>query len=66
MSGVQAWWERLEKWWKGFYLTFLVALPLLVLMSVPLITALSISALWAATAAGALWFSEKLKDQTRR
>ena len=66
MNGLQAWWERLKKWWKGFYLTFVVALPVLAATGVPPLTAFTVSALWALTAAGALWISEKLKERMRR
>ena len=54
-------WVTMPKWWKGFYITSLVALILFTAMTRDGQYALMVAFIWASMIAFALWSSEKLK-----
>jgi hypothetical protein len=56
-------WVMTPKWWKGFYITFLVALILFTAMTRDGQFALMVAFVWACMVAFALWSSDKLKER---
>jgi len=66
VDGLIVWWSRQKKWWKAFYVTFVVAFIMLLVIRAHPFAAFQVAALWAIMVAGAIWASEKLKDRLRR
>jgi hypothetical protein len=56
-------WVMTPKWWKGFYITFLVALILFTAMTRDGQFALMVAFIWGLMVAFALWSSDKLKER---
>ena len=61
----QEWWGRQAKWWKGFYLTLVIAFVALVALRVSPIDAVWAAGMWAGGVGSAIWISEKLKERMR-
>jgi L-asparagine transporter-like permease len=58
-------WVTMPKWWKGFYITFMVTVVLFTAMTRDGQFALMVAFIWASMIAFALWSSEKLKERMR-
>ena len=67
MDGLIVWWSRQKKWWKAFYVTFVVMfLVFLLAVRTSPFAAFQWAALYAIMVGGAIWASEKLKERMRR